>query len=113
MYSIILFSFFGAAFQEVLHWYTLREKLDDEKYKKLMSSIGYWVVTILMISLTPIAVYALTNGNVGTPISWVFIAGAGAPLIVKKGVEVIAGTMSQQMLGPAEKSQTSIRDYFT
>ena len=114
MNTIFLFSFLGALFQEVLHWYTVREKLDSAKYKKLISSMGYWVVTALMIGLTPPVIYALINGNSETPLAQILIMGAGAPLIVKKAVEIYLSKMDRVTLGAADtEPKAKLSDYFS
>jgi len=104
MGAILFFSFIGAVFQEILFWYSLREKLELKKYQNLVQSRFYWTITTLMIFLTPVVTYALVNGNERTPLSVVLIVGAGAPLIVKKGIELYVAAMKPTVLGD-EKAQ--------
>jgi len=39
----------GSIFQEVLHWYGLRQKFHLKTTRRLLASPLYWVMTILMM----------------------------------------------------------------
>jgi len=77
----IVAPFFGALLLEVVHWYGLRDKLYQQKYKRALRSPGYWLITVLMIALGPIG--ALIIYEDATP-AGLLIAGAAFPSVFKK-----------------------------
>jgi hypothetical protein len=89
----------GAAFQELLHWYELREHLDDEKYRKLLRSTSYWAVTLLMTTSSG-AGTAMFYGDSITMPSALALLGAGFPLLFKR---LVSATVDQRakLGGPA------------
>lgn len=52
----LLATVFGAILQELLHWYGLRTKLSQKRYQRILRSTGYWLVTLAVILLIPVAV---------------------------------------------------------
>jgi hypothetical protein len=73
----------GALCQEVMQWYELRNKLKDEDFKKLFSSLWYWVITFGTIIFSGVGTTFLfydPNSAAKVP----FIIGAAFPLIFKK-----------------------------
>ncbi|QSQ20478.1 hypothetical protein JY651_35300 [Pyxidicoccus parkwayensis] len=89
--SIILIGALGSALQELLHWYGLREHLSTPRYKELIKSVGYWVITGLMILGSGVAVWAWFGGDGNLPARQYLIVGAALPLIFKKAVEAVTG----------------------
>ncbi|MCP3136011.1 hypothetical protein [Pyxidicoccus xibeiensis] len=89
--EIILIGALGSALQELLHWYSLREHLATERYKRLIKSVPYWIVTGLMIIGAGVAVYLWFAGEGDIPARQYLITGAALPLIFKKAVEAVTG----------------------
>ncbi|NTX02079.1 hypothetical protein HUA74_26445 [Myxococcus sp. CA051A] len=112
--QIILIGMLGSALQELLHWYGLREHLGTGRYKALMRSIPYWVITGLMIVGSGVAVWAWFAGDGSIPARQYLVLGAALPLIFKKAVEVVTGAKP----GVAASSPTAaansgkLADYF-
>ncbi len=105
MWDFMLAAGLGAAAQEVLHWYDLRGKLGSERIEALLRSKEYWAITIATILICPPCCWLLIGPE---PVSTktAFLAGAGFPLLFKKGVSAFADK-DQTPLGDA-----SFRDYF-
>ncbi|MFP2933898.1 hypothetical protein ACLESO_53970 [Pyxidicoccus sp. 3LG] len=101
--EIILIGALGSALQELLHWYSLREHLSTARYKKLIKSVPYWVVTGLMILGAGVAVYLWFAGEGDAiPARQYLITGAALPLIFKKAVEAVTG--AKQPVSTAERA---------
>jgi hypothetical protein len=95
----------GAAAQELLHWYDLRGKLGFKRLQALCRSSEYWIITTLMILMSPLCCWLLL-GEQSTSKQTAFLAGAAFPLLFKKGVSAFA-QKDQTTLG-----DSSVRDYF-
>ena len=103
MWEFLASAAVGSAAQEILHWYDMRGKLGSKRLRALISSKGYWVVTILMIAISPLCAWFLVGPGTHQT---AFLAGAAFPLIFKKSVSAFA-EKDQTNLGGA-----SLRDYF-
>jgi hypothetical protein len=83
--TFILIAGFGAVCIEAIHWYELRNKLEEQDTKNIMMSKYYWMITFIMIVISGIGTYILfyepTIKN-----SIPFVLGAAFPLIFKKAV---------------------------
>ncbi len=109
--EIILVGALGSALQELLHWYGLREHLSTPRYKQLIKSVGYWVITGLMILGSGVAVWAWFAGDADLPARQYLIVGAALPLLLKKAVEAVTGTKPTTVArGP--DSGSKLADYF-
>lgn len=89
--EVILVGALGSALQELLHWYGLREHLATPRYKQLIKSVGYWVVTGLMIVGSGVAVWLWFSDEADIPARQYLVLGAALPLIFKKAVDVVVG----------------------
>jgi hypothetical protein len=105
MWSFFGVALVGAAAQEVLHWYDLRGKLGSKRLRTLFHSTDYWIITLLMIIISPLCCWFLVGGE-STSKQTAFFAGAAFPLVFKKGVSAFA-EKDQETLGNA-----TIKDYF-
>jgi hypothetical protein len=88
--SFILIASFGALCQEIIFWFELRNKLNEEETKKLFKSVFYWLITFLMIIISGIGTMILFyEAPPATPFKdrIPFILGAAFPLIFKKVVD--------------------------
>lgn len=111
--GIILIGALGSALQELLHWYGLREHLSTPRYKQLIKSVGYWVVTGLMIVGSGVAVWAWFAGETDLPARQYLIVGAALPLLLKKAVEAVTGTKPGTAVARSSSSNgASLADYF-
>lgn len=80
----LVFTVFGAILQELLHWYGLRNNLSEKNYSQLLTSISYWVITGLVIIITPVAVVIWFSGKVDVLSPGDFlILGAAFPTLFK------------------------------
>jgi hypothetical protein len=97
----------GAACQEVVHWYDLRDKLTEPQYQQEMASPAYWVVTGLMIVVSGIGTALLYGARLDiqkTPDAF-FILGAAFPALFK---QLYASAGTRTTLG----AQNPIQTYF-
>lgn len=108
----LLVGTFGAFIQELVHWYSLRNNLSCPKYKRLLNSSTYWMITVAMIVSSGLGAWLWYYDQPHSPRDYL-LAGAAFPLILKKAV--VAWTSGQkEVLGVEEKeSAVSIfKDYF-
>lgn len=110
--EIILVGALGSALQELLHWYGLREHLSTPRYKQLVKSVGYWVITGLMILGSGVAVWAWFGGEGNQPARQYLIVGAALPLIFKKAVEAVTGEKPAETRGTEALTGPKLSDYF-
>jgi hypothetical protein len=103
MWEFLAAAAVGSAAQEILHWYDMRGKLGSKRLRALVSSKGYWVITVLVIAISPLCAWFLVGPATHQT---AFLAGAAFPLIFKKSVSAFA-EKDQTNLGGA-----SLRDYF-
>ncbi|MBZ4418804.1 hypothetical protein [Myxococcus sp. RHSTA-1-4] len=89
--QIILIGALGSALQELLHWYGLREHLSTPRYKQVIKSVSYWIVTGLMIVGSGVAVWLWFSDDADLPARQYLVLGAALPLIFKKAVDVVVG----------------------
>jgi hypothetical protein len=89
----ILLATFGAVCQEVLYWYELRNKLDDETIREVLYSKSYWIITLLMIVISGIGTWILFYDE-ATKKSIPFVMGASFPLLFKKIVQTTVSSKS-------------------
>ena len=88
--NFILIACFGALCQEIMHWFELRNKLQEDETKKLFTSMYYWLITIITIIISGIGTMILFyEGPPDTPLKnrIPFILGAAFPLIFKKLID--------------------------
>jgi hypothetical protein len=114
--EIILVGALGSALQELLHWYSLREHLRKDRYKKLITSVPYWVVTGLMILGSGVAVWLWFSDDGNVPARQYLVLGAALPLIFKKAVDAITAPAKTDVMSrgcvPREPCTTALKTYF-
>ncbi|MCY1017136.1 hypothetical protein [Pyxidicoccus sp. MSG2] len=110
--EIILVGALGSALQELLHWYGLREHLATPRYKKLIKSVGYWIVTGLMIIGSGLAVWAWFGGDGELPARQYLIVGAALPLLLKKAVDAVTGEKPTDVARTSSSEGAKLSDYF-
>jgi hypothetical protein len=81
----ILIGAFGAFLQELLFWYDARTRLTAAKYRALLKSAGYWVVTPLVIACSGVGSWLWFEPNVQSARTYLLI-GAAFPIVFKKVV---------------------------
>ncbi|RWA68842.1 hypothetical protein [Mesorhizobium sp.] len=96
---------FGAALQELSHWYQLRTKLQTSEYNELIKSNIYWLVTTLMVVVTPVGVLVWFSDSISNfkPRDFLLF-GASFPLVFKSAVAAAAASQSTMKLGPKIKT---------
>jgi len=80
-----LIATFGAICMEAVHWYELRNKLEEQEQQKLLRSKYYWIITILMIVISGIGTYLLFY-EPSIKKSIPFVLGAAFPVLFKKAI---------------------------
>lgn len=100
---------FGALVFELLHWYQLREKLDEPKYRRLLGSARYWVPTVLFTLIIPVFVAFFLEGRSTVEL---LVAGAALPTTVKKLIAV-ATARQETKLGPEDENKPKWSEYFS
>jgi hypothetical protein len=111
--QIILIAALGSSLQELLHWYELREHLDEARYRKLIRSVSYWVVTGLMVVGSGVAVWLWFSDTPEVPARQYIVLGAALPLLFKKSVEALTAKKETAGGAPGKDLRTaSLRDYF-
>ncbi|MEV8213959.1 hypothetical protein [Leifsonia sp. NPDC077715] len=102
--------FLGAAALEVLTWYQLRDRLKQAKYKALLRSSGYWIVTTATIVISGFGALLLFSDRLNA--AELFLAGAAFPVLFKKLIAAFV-VKSPVKLGAAEGSPGVLYDYFS
>jgi len=105
--------FVGAALLEVVQWYRLREKLDNERYRRLLRSPGYWVITVLTGVLGAIAalIYFATRSELSP--AELLVAGAAFPTLFKKLVAAFVDKEVTTLGDLSEKRKSTISTYLS
>lgn len=83
MLRIMSVGSFGAILSEIIHWYNLRNKLELKKFKNLLKSKSYWVITVISIISSGIGTYIWYHGSFQELRNYM-ILGLCFPLLVKK-----------------------------
>jgi hypothetical protein len=107
--SFILIAAFGAFCQEIIHWFELRNKLDEVEIRKVFTSKFYWMLTVLMIAVSGIGTWILFYEE-ASPLKRgiIFILGAAFPLIFKQLVQ--AYKKEERHLGGESKRAYSFQE---
>lgn len=106
-----LLSFLGAAIQEAIHWFDLKQTLGDNVV--ISKSKDYWIITIITIVLFSAATPKII-GFFGTSEDWAYIVGAFAfPEIIRKLAKIL---LDRQQVGLSPKSlapaKFNFKNYF-
>jgi hypothetical protein len=108
---IVLTGAFGASCEELIHWYNLRTKLASARYKKLRDSLGYWLMTGIMILSSGVGAWVWYHGDKQLHVTRDYLlVGAAFPLILKKAVAALTAEQERK-LGPTTEV-TPLRSYF-
>lgn len=94
---------FGAVFQELLHWYQLRNNLDSQKYKTLLRRKNYWLITGSMILASAFGT-AWFYGSKLQPLELAVLS-AAFPTVFRKFVTSVK--QRDVKLGEEDKSSTA------
>ena len=103
--------FIGAVVLEVVRWYQIREKLHLARYKRLLKSVGYWLITGAMVIVGGVGSLILADGKFGA--AKLLVLGAAFPTLFK---EIVGAAQSpvETELGTDKEPQPSVwRDYFS
>lgn len=107
----------GAALQELLHWYNLRQHLSEAKNERILQSAPYWACTTLVLLLTPVAVHYWYDNEPSVTSRTLLLSGAAMPVLLKKGIRALLGSIPEDKLGPNGEPEDGgtrflARDYF-
>lgn len=112
--TMILVGALGSGLQEILHWYELKFKLHQKKYRILFTSGRYWLVVAATILAAGLVTWAwFDDSPAGTPPRHFLLFGFGMPLIFKKVAQAIRSTKPVH-LGEedSEKATPSFADLY-
>lgn len=101
--------FLGAITLEIVHWYGLRGKLTLARYKRLLKSTGYWVITAAMTLVGGLGSLILADGKLDA--GRLLVLGAAFPTLFKELVST-AQAGADPKLGDDDTSSV-LRDYFS
>lgn len=90
----VLFAALGASIQEVVYWYNARGKLAAEKYRTLIKSPAYWLLTLAMVAVSALGTWVWFKNEQQTPRMYM-VVGAGFPLLLKQAVSALLSKESK------------------
>jgi hypothetical protein len=106
-------AFFGATLLELVHWYELRDKLSSGRYKRLIRSPAYWVLTVLMAFGSAVGVVIWTwDSGVNYRLFDFAVFGAAFPVFFKTAVRVAARGKGRHLGQHEDQRFSSVRTYF-
>lgn len=98
---------FGSAFQEFLHWYGARRRLGHPAHRRLVKSVEYSLMVVVMIAGSALGTALWFYGEPQHPRTYMLV-GAAFPLLFKKAAG--AYVSEQETLGPA-RDKSAIHNY--
>ncbi|GFE77562.1 hypothetical protein [Novosphingobium sp. TCA1] len=104
----MLASSFGAAVQEIIYWYNLRHSLNEQKYRELIGSVGYWFALSAMVLGTGLAAYFWFAGDKWPTSKEAMTFGIALPLLVK---QIGSAASSGVRFGPEKPLISYFRGY--
>lgn len=106
-----LVSALGALLLEVAYWYELRHQLSEDKYNNTLRSFSYWIISALMILLSPMAALIWFDAEEKVALKTYFLMGAAFPHFFKNAISLFLEKKTH--LGANHISQTdALRNYF-
>jgi len=87
--TIIGAAILGSALQELVYWYDLKGKLQQQRYVRLIHSPSYWIITGLMIVGAGLGTWIWYQGEPTLTLRQYFITGAAFPLLLKKAASAL------------------------
>lgn len=101
--------FLGAVLFEAVHWFRIREKLDLPKYRKLLRSPAYWVITAVAVLLGGLGALVYFGDRLSP--GELLVAGAAFPTLLKKLVAAFTDKQAT-VLGAEPDEGGPVADYF-
>lgn len=99
----------GVIIQELLWWYNIRRKLSIKKYKNLIRSWGYWIMSFSLAAFTVIGIMAWKWNSIGSYSTLdLMLFSAAIPVFIKEAVGIIG--KKDRNLGVY--SNSSLSSYF-
>jgi hypothetical protein len=105
--------FIGAALLEVVHWYRLREKLDDDQYTKLLRSRGYWIITVLNGLLGAVGALIYYQVRPQLTAAELLVAGAAFPTLFTRLAATLVDKEATTLGPPKEEAGAALRTYLS
>jgi len=109
--TVMLIASFGAAVQELVTWYNIRNQLESAEYQRLIHSSGYWAITALMVLVAGIGTALWFHGEKHSFRDYLLL-GAGFPLVLKKGISALMGGSAMKLGKPSGPNAGLLRSYF-
>jgi hypothetical protein len=104
----VLAPFVGAIAIGVVIWYQLRKRLGQSGTQQVLRSVGYWVITALMVLVSGFGALILFPDAAAPRL---FLAGAAFPVLLKKLVATFV-TDTAVKLGADSAERHPVRGYF-
>ncbi len=98
----------GAISMEIIKVYELRGKLHHIKYRTLLRSPMFWIVSVLFVIVSGLISWAFNESNANAHVWQLVASGMGASALAKKFSEAVAST---SRVDAGERS-LSLRDIF-
>ncbi|MFL4469036.1 hypothetical protein ACERZ8_03800 [Tateyamaria armeniaca] len=108
----LLAAIFGASFQELLYWNSLKKKLSNKSVKAMYKSAGYWIITFLVIGASAIGVMIWSNSSTGYELRDYALMGAAFPALFKLGVNSLSGGGEPKLGAESPSFSAAWRKYF-
>jgi hypothetical protein len=71
----------GAGILEVIYWREIYQKLEAAKYRKLINSRSYWVLTVLFVLGSALGSIIWNHGETSRPKDYFIVAAAFGPIV--------------------------------
>lgn len=107
-----LVAIFGAGFQELLYWNSLKRKLVLKTVQAMYKSKGYWIITVSVILASAVGVMIWTNDAAGYGLKDYALMGAAFPALFKLGVNSLSGDSGPKLGANVPSFSYSLRNYF-
>lgn len=102
--------FLGAVLFEAVHWFRIREKLDLPKYRKLLRSPAYWVITAVAVLLGGLGALVYFGDRLSP--GELLVAGAAFPTLLKKLVAAFTDKQATVLGDERADDGSPVADYF-
>jgi hypothetical protein len=98
----------GAAFMELLHWYTVNRDQPQSVVRRMVRSPLHWMVTAIFVVVIPVCVFLWRRDDSATQL---LLYGAAAPAILRALINA-AFDAEDVLYGDEDDTKVRLRDYF-
>lgn len=98
----------GAAFMELVHWYTVNRDRPQSVVRAMVRSPLHWVITVIFVVVIPVCVFVWRSEDSATQL---LLYGAAVPAILRALVNA-AFDPDDVLYGDEDDTKVRLRDYF-